>query len=120
MTGKDRRSEDVVFEVLFKTPGIEKIGEGEDPEKFRPPAEAVGMCLKWLTAHGVTCYDTGFSIACNGPRTLLEELFDTAIERGEDAPGQAPWRFAGAPKVPEELSTYIEEIVITVQPELLT
>ncbi|MBL8347626.1 MAG: hypothetical protein JNN03_19475 [Rubrivivax sp.] len=80
----------VAFEVLFKTRGSGAVPTAATREAFRPSPQTVQATLGWLQSQGVSCHDTGFSLACSAPADRFAALFGDA-RRPRVPPALAPW-----------------------------
>lgn len=92
----------VSFEVLFRTEGSGMLPSAATREKFRPAPDALQSARHWLEAQGVTCHDTGFSLACSAPAKQFRALFGRS----------------SAPRVPAGLAPWVDEIGVPPLPEL--
>jgi hypothetical protein len=92
----------VSFEVLFRTEGSGTLPSAATREKFRPAPDAVQSARHWLEEQGVTCHDTGFSLACSAPAKRFQALFGGT----------------GTPRVPAGLAQWVDEISLPPLPDL--
>ena len=115
---KDKRSNIIQFDILLKPADSSEILQVNNIDQFRPPPENIEKCHRWLTSKGVTCYRTDFGLACSAPAELFESLFSTKVERSKLKIAAPPWHCSLPPKAPPEIGEYIDQISITVLPEL--
>lgn len=106
------------FDILLKPAGSNKIPLVDNIDQFRPPAENIEKCRRWLTSKGVTCHSTDFGLACSTPLETFEILFDTKVEHSRSGPGMPSWRCSSPPKAPPEIEEHIDQITISAPPEL--
>lgn len=106
------------FEIQLQSSGSKNTPNINTIDQFRPDADAIATCQKWLSSRGVTCYATDFSLVCNAPKELVESLFSTKIGPGKSEPGLPKWRFLTSPVPPPEIAELIEHMEITAKPEL--
>jgi len=108
----------IEFDILVhaersgKTPSVSNINQ------FRPRVEDIEKCRRWLAGKGVDCYITDFGLACSASPELFESLFSTKVDQSEPSMVKAPWRLVKEPKPPPEIADCIEQITITMPPEL--
>lgn len=108
----------VDFELLLRAAGSGGTPHIETIDRFRPRPEDIEFCRRWLSARGVTCFPSDFSLVCRAPKELLESLFSTKIEAQTKGPGMPGWRFLSDPIPPAEIAAYIEQVEIPAPPEL--
>ncbi|MHC4508008.1 MAG: protease pro-enzyme activation domain-containing protein [Planctomycetota bacterium] len=106
------------FDILLKAPGSDKTPHVDNIAQFKPPPENIAKCHRWLASRGVTCHATDFGLACSAPVGLFETLFSTKVECGTPAPGAPHWHCSSPPEAPREIEEYVDQISISVLPEL--
>jgi hypothetical protein len=111
-------SDKIKFDVLVRAEASGETPDVSNIDRFRPEPEDVEKCRRWLTGKGVACYATEFGLACSASRQLFESLFSTQVEPLEQGPEKPPWRLHADPEPPAEIADYIEEVTLSVQPEL--
>jgi hypothetical protein len=108
----------VNFDVLLRSKGTGHVPTTENIANFRPEPEAVHKCSRWLRARGVKVHPTTFSLACSAPVAVFESLFEVKLAAIAPVPGRPPWRVDGVIRVPKEIAAFIEDVVLTPNPEL--
>lgn len=108
----------VEFDILLKAPGSDKTPHVDNISQFKPPAENIAKCRRWLASRGVTCHSTDFGLACSAPAELFEALFSTKLERSSPAPGVPCWHCSSPLQAPPEIEEYVDQISIPAPPEL--
>jgi len=111
-------SDIIEFDVLLKPAGSSKTAALDNIELFQPSADDIERCRRWFISKGVTSHATDFGLACSAPAKLFEELFQTKVKQGAAAPGMPSWQCSPEPKAPSEIKSYIDQITISVPPEL--
>ena len=119
-TTTDTTTREVSFDILLKgrmadtsrTPQMENI------EQFKPTGETIERSRRWLLGEGVRCHPTEFGLACTAPVELFERLFQVRLEERLVTPGGAPFGLSGEPVAPEPIADWVDQITLTVAPEL--
>jgi hypothetical protein len=111
-------SDIVEFDILLKAPGSGKTPHVDNIDQFKPPAENIAKCRRWLASQGVTCHSTDFGLACSATAEVFEALFSTKLERISSAPGAPCWGCTSPPQAPDEIEDYVDQISIAAPPEL--
>ena len=115
---ENKRSNIIQFDILLKPAGASKTPHVNNIDQFRPPAENIEICRRWLASKGVMCHSTDFGLACNAPVKLFETLFSTRVKRSKSGPAMPPWHCSSPPESPLEIEEYIDQISISAPPEL--
>ena len=111
-------SDIVEFDILLKSPGSGKTPRADNISQFKPPAENIEKCRRWLASRGVTCHSTDFGLVCSAPAELFEALFSTELKRRSPTPGVPCWDCSSPPQAPREIEEYVDQISIAAPPEL--
>lgn len=106
------------FDILLKPAGSNKTPVVDNIDQFRPHAEIIEKCRRWLTSKGITCHSTDFGLACSAPLKIFEILFNTKVEQSGSGPGMPPRRCSSPPKAPPEIEEHVDQITISAPPEL--
>ncbi|MHC4640345.1 MAG: protease pro-enzyme activation domain-containing protein [Planctomycetota bacterium] len=115
----EQNSSDIIeFDILLKPAGSSKTPDLVNIEQFQPSPADIEKCRRWFISKGVTSYATDFGLACSAPAKLFEELFQTKVKQSAPAPGTPAWQCSPEPKAPSEIKNYIDQISISVPPEL--
>ena len=111
-------SDIVEFDILLKAGASGKTPRLDNIDQFKPPAENVAKCRRWLASKGVTCHSTDFGLACSATAEIFEALFSATLERSDSGPGVPCWHCSSPPQAPQEIERYVDQISISAPPEL--
>ena len=109
----------IKFDILMKPAGSPSTPNVENIETFKPDAENIEKCRRWLASKDVTCYSTDFGLACTASVEVFELVFSTKVKPGGLGAGMPRWSCSPPPTSPCEIEEYIDQISITAPPELL-
>ena len=79
----------VEFDILLKAPGSGKTPRVDNIDQFKPPAEDIAKCRRWLASQGVTCHSTDFGLACSATVEIFEALFFYQARTHQPCAGRA-------------------------------
>ena len=114
----DEQGDPIEFDILIRPPASGKHPDVKNIEQFRPDPADIEKCRRWLVSKGVTCHPTDFGLACRTSRNGFESLFSTQVNRERPSPGNPMWTCQRDPQPPSEIAGCIEQITISVRPEL--
>ena len=112
------KSDNIEFDILVRAEALGETPDVSNIDRFRPDPEDVENCRRWLDSKGVACYITEFGLACSASRHLFESLFSTQVKRSKQRSGKPPWQLLTDPVPPPEIADYIEDVTVSVPPEL--
>lgn len=115
---EQKNFDNIEFDILVRAEASGEIPNIKNIDRFRPDPEDVEYCRRWLYSNGVTCYITEFGLVCNASRQLFESLFSTQVKPSKQRSGKPPWQLLNDPVPPPEIADYIEDVTVSVPPEL--
>ena len=98
-------------ELSSKVPDIHSI------DTYKPPAEIIERCRRFLLSQGLDCYATDFGLACSSSKLVIEKLFQTELTQEYLEDGRVQWKFLKEPVFPEQIRLYIRQLTISAPPE---
>lgn len=110
--------ERVQFDVLIKSSASSKTPSLENIEEFRPDSNHIEICLRWFRSQGITIYATDFGLAGETSRATFEKLFKVRLIPAESESMGKRWTIEGMLQIPPSIADYIDQITLTVPPEL--
>lgn len=107
---------EVQFDVTLKAPGG-TIRTVKTLEAFRPSANTLVHCERWLNANGVEAHSSGFGLSCQTSKETFEALFQVELRPVLNPVGVPAFEFDGDLKIPEAIASDVAEITLTGRPE---
>ncbi len=107
---------EVQFDVTLKAPGG-TIRTVRTLEAFRPSANTLVHCERWLNANGVEAHSSGFGLSCQTDKETFEALFHVELRPVPNPVGVPAFEFDGHLEIPEAIASDIVEITLTGMPE---
>ncbi len=108
----------VTFDVLLRAGQARGEPSVQEIARFKPDPGDIERCRRWLAQRGVTAHATDFGLACSCPPALFEQLFGVRLAEKSPAADQAPFEAIGAMRPPPEIGDLIEQVTLTVAPQL--
>ena len=109
----------VAFEVLLRPSKGRRLPSAATIEASRPDPEEAERCRRWLASRGATCHLTTFGIACSAPAEVFAALFRVRVAPNQErTPGQPTVVISGVIRVPTEIDQLVEQVALSVPPEL--
>jgi hypothetical protein len=108
----------VAFELLLRSPGSGHTPSTHNIDQFRADPEVAERVRRWLQAHGVTAHSSDFTIAGTAPRKTFESLFGVRLKPRKANTKSGDWSVEGKIRTPDEIADAVEDVILSVRPEI--
>ena len=110
--------EHVRFDVRLKSSASGKDPTLDNIEEFFPESEHIEICRLWFKQQGVAVYATDFGLSGETSQAIFEKIFKVKLIPSKSGGEGNGWIVEGTLQVHPSIADYIDQVTLTVLPEL--
>jgi len=114
-----KENEDTIqFDVLIKGQAENQTPSLKNIEHFKPAPDDIEKCRRWFEKNAIILYPTGFGLSGRTTKKHFESTFNVRLIQSRTRSRGPAFEMSSDPHLPDEIAAMIDQITLSVTPEL--